>query len=201
MQRDLGRKLLKSSGSWAFQARAFSLVELVVVIAILAALVALALPSFLRVRQDGQIAQAKNTLATVLKECVVGQLRGLDGGNPRLSVVPSSNASLTGFRLALEDSGGVLVYSDDPRYGSLRCFQVPSGYSSPQFIMRAEPTTLTPRGNGAFPSFQINFNPSTSTTTKNCTYYSPDTDVYAEGCMPSFRPPPGYSGPLFGTWD
>ena len=201
MHRDLSKYPFRGSCPESYQGKAFSLLELVVVIAILAILVAIALPNFIRVRQDGQISQSKNALATILKECVVAQLRGIDGGNPRLSAIPSSRASLSGYKLAVEDSSGTLVYSSDARYGSLRCFQVPVGYTNSQFIMRAEPTILTSRGNGAFPSFQINFDPSTASTTKNCTYFSPDREVYSEGCIPSFRPPPGYSGPLFGEWD
>ena len=54
----------------------FSLIELVVVIAVLAILSAVALPNFLGVQKDGQVAAAKNTLATIIKECVTSGLRG-----------------------------------------------------------------------------------------------------------------------------
>ena len=53
-----------------------SLIELVVVIAVLAILAAVALPNFLGVQKDGQVAAAKNTLATMVKECAVSGLRG-----------------------------------------------------------------------------------------------------------------------------
>ena len=52
----------------------FSLIELVVVIAVLAILAAVAIPNFLNVQKDGQIAAAKNTLATIVKECVTSEL-------------------------------------------------------------------------------------------------------------------------------
>ena len=55
--------------------KGFSLIELVVVVAILAILAAIALPNFLGVSKDGQIAAAKNTLATIVKECAVKDTR------------------------------------------------------------------------------------------------------------------------------
>ena len=54
----------------------FSLIELVVVIAILGILIAIALPNFLNVQKDAKINQAKNALATIVKECNVANLRG-----------------------------------------------------------------------------------------------------------------------------
>ena len=45
----------------------FSLIELVVVIAILGILIAIALPNFLNVQKDAKINQAKSTLANLVK--------------------------------------------------------------------------------------------------------------------------------------
>ena len=42
----------------------------------MAILAAVALPNFLGVQKDGQVAAAKNTLATMVKECVTSGLRG-----------------------------------------------------------------------------------------------------------------------------
>jgi len=53
----------------------FSLIELVVVIAILGILIAIALPNFLNVQKDAQINQAKNALAGIIKECNVKMTR------------------------------------------------------------------------------------------------------------------------------
>ena len=53
----------------------FSLIELVVVIAILGILIAIALPNFLNVQKDAKINQAKNSLVGVIKECAVSEAR------------------------------------------------------------------------------------------------------------------------------
>jgi len=45
------------------------------VIAILGVLIAIALPNFLNVQKDAQISQAKNALASIVKECAVSEAR------------------------------------------------------------------------------------------------------------------------------
>ena len=49
----------------------FSLIELVVVVAVLAILAAIAIPSFTAIQDNAAQAAAKNTIATVAKECAV----------------------------------------------------------------------------------------------------------------------------------
>lgn len=75
----------------------FSLIELVVVIAVLAILSAVALPNFLGVQKDGQIAAAKNTLATVVKECVTSGLRGT---GTSFASVQSTQGKLNGYTMS-----------------------------------------------------------------------------------------------------
>jgi prepilin-type N-terminal cleavage/methylation domain-containing protein len=75
----------------------FSLIELVVVIAVLAILSAVALPNFLGVQKDGQIAAAKNTLATIVKECVTSGLRGT---GTSFASVQSTQGKLNGYTMA-----------------------------------------------------------------------------------------------------
>ena len=76
---------------------AFSLIELVVVVAVLAILAAVALPNFLGVQKDAQVATAKNTLATIVKECVTSSLRGT---GTSWASIQSTQGKINGFTLA-----------------------------------------------------------------------------------------------------
>jgi len=80
----------------------FSLIELVVVIAVLAILAAVALPNFLGVQKDGQIAAAKNTLATVVKECVTQGLR--QTSTPTSADIQADNGKLNGYTISMTGS-------------------------------------------------------------------------------------------------
>ena len=51
----------------------FSLIELVIVIAVLAILSAVAIPSFLGVRYSAKVSAVKKSLVNILKECVVAE--------------------------------------------------------------------------------------------------------------------------------
>lgn len=62
----------------------FSLIELVVVVAVLAVLVAVALPNFTLITHKAKVNQGKNALVTALKECKVTE-------------ADSGNATHTGF--------------------------------------------------------------------------------------------------------
>lgn len=72
----------------------FSLIELVVVVAVLAVLAAVALPAFLNVNKDAQIAAAKNTLATIVKECSVSDARN---GSTTASDTKADDGKLNGY--------------------------------------------------------------------------------------------------------
>ncbi len=51
----------------------FSLIELVIVIAVLAILSAVAIPSFVGVRQSAKVSAVKKSLINILKECLVAE--------------------------------------------------------------------------------------------------------------------------------
>ena len=59
--------------------KGFSLIELVVVVAVLAILSAIALPNFLSITDEASVNGVKNTLATIVKECAVKIARGETG--------------------------------------------------------------------------------------------------------------------------
>ena len=67
--------------------KGFSLVELVVVIAVLAILSAVAIPSFTGVRNNAKVAAVKNSLINIIKECMVAEAEL--GVNPNFSNIAS----------------------------------------------------------------------------------------------------------------
>ena len=79
----------------------FSLIELVVVVAVLAILAAVALPNFLGVQKDAQVATAKNTLATIVKECVTSSLRGT---GTSFDSIQTTQGKINGFAIGSVDN-------------------------------------------------------------------------------------------------
>ena len=55
----------------------FSLIELVIVIAVLAILSAVAIPSFVGVRNSAKVSAVKKSLVNILKECLVAESNAL----------------------------------------------------------------------------------------------------------------------------
>ncbi len=76
----------------------FSLIELVVVIAILGILIAIALPNFLNVQKDAKINQAKAVLVQLVKECAVSEARELGS---TFANITSDDGNLGDYKIAV----------------------------------------------------------------------------------------------------
>jgi type IV pilus assembly protein PilA len=155
----------------------FSLIELVVVIAILGILIAIALPNFLNVQKDAKINQAKTTLANLVKECSVAEAREkitefstttTDDGNlgDYTIVVPTVTAA-TGTPLADGAFDGTNVAKTD----TASCY-----------VAAAVPGAATSvPANWKLPAFAISYDPATGSIQKFCALGA-DAGHYDDGC-------------------
>ena len=176
------------------RAKGFSLIELVVVIAILGVLLAIAMPKFISITDDAKINQAKNSLATIIKECSVASLRGK---STLLKDISSAQANLSGFTLKV---GGYT--QSDPEYGNSDCYQsIRWPANSPRALgtqVYATPDDLVPgESYTKVPEFMIVYKPSTGETFKVCTYVEAD-GVSPLGCTPTVSNP--FTGDVIGEW-
>jgi len=189
------RLLLKTPRERYKRSLGFSLIELVVVIAILGILSAIALPRFGDVRKDGQIAQAKNSLVTIVKECNIASIRGK---STTLRDISSANGQLPGFILSSQGDFG-----DDFLNGD--CFRDVAGESKIAInAMADEPTQELALEK--LPIYSVTFSAETGDVEKLCKI-SEDT-AYTKGCSATFTQctkdafgsPICPSGNGIGTW-
>lgn len=164
-------------------AAGFSLIELVIVIAVLGILAAISFPVFNNIQKDAKIAQAKNALAVIVKECAVHAARGK---NYTLGDLSSAKASLSGYRL--EYAGNV---QGTPAFDAIRCIDAISNnfYANPTVFVAGT-------SHGATPWFMIKYNIASGSVDRKCGYYEGIQGVYFEGCsQPVSQCPPPCNGP------
>jgi len=144
----------------------FSLIELVVVIAILGILIAIALPNFLGVQKDAKVNQAKNALATILKECAVKGVRtgsetvGVSTGVGPTALVQAVAANLNDYTIRVSNASNGTVMATSADADCMTAYAV--------------------NNTGTLPNFSIETNNS-GATVKQCWSGSD----YNEGCFAS----------------
>ena len=99
----------------------FSLIELVIVVAVLAALSAIAIPSFVNIQEKARVTAAISSLTTVVKECAVKYADDPDTTHTfavvSLQGYDSLESSKTNGQECLTDSGSyTATSSDDSKY-------------------------------------------------------------------------------------
>ena len=139
----------------------FSLIELVVVIAVLAILSAVAIPAFNGVQANARASAAKNGLVNVVKECIVLGTDN-DSTNDNLDSSATFNGDFRGYTLQVRTGSGLTAASA----GS--CYQVEAVPDAGNSAQEAE--------------FTIILN-ADGTSDKTCTQPSPP-DI-APGCSTS----------------
>lgn len=150
----------------------FSLIELVVVIAVLAVLTAIALPNFLGVSDDASVRAAQQAVITAFKECQVQKARGNTSATANfeptvmtdftVSAIPA--ASLVTTALA-----GLPAAADRDK-----CFVVAAGSSTMNNFL------VIPNNAGKFPQFMVS-----AENVKNCVTGGPIATygkTYNVGC-------------------
>ena len=155
----------------------FSLIELVVVIAILGILIAIALPNFLNVQKDAKINATLNLLTTIVKECKVVEIRGND--NPTIDDTGSGRSrkdkntygdAYGGYGFTYDTS----LVSNRGITGRTTCFTLAAKSDTP-------PNTAI----GILPHFMISYDSNTGETERDCKVDSA-TSTYNNGkCDPS----------------
>ena len=153
----LQKKLLKILRSKE-ENQGFSLVELVIVIAVLAILSAVAIPAFQGVQVRAKTAAVKNGLTNGIKECVVSS--GL-GESTQYGVSQAFNGQYQGYEVVPPNSASATAAATD-------CYSA-----------EANPI-LTERG--VLPWFNIVYTPADGSVTKTCGWWSAGTTGTPPGC-------------------
>ena len=142
--------------------KGFSLIELVIVIAVLSILGAIAIPYFDSLRKKAMIAAVKENITTIAKQCLVGEVLGESGLNYRALGWNITNTSFS-------DNGGINLGSTGyPYYFTSLGFTNPLSLDSNCISITARSRYFNNTSIGELPHFQIFFNFGTGTFEKLC---------------------------------
>ena len=133
--------------------KGFSLLELVVVVAVLAILASISVPSFLGLTRDARISAAKTSLVNIMKECLVTST--LLGREALISEIKTASTTLNPFG----DRFGLNFSSDGFTYDTSLTSNQQIVASSGCYRIAAKSTTDRVNGQdlGRYPHFMIEF--------------------------------------------
>ena len=142
--------------------KGFSLIELVIVIAVLSILGAIAIPYFDSLRKKAMIAAVKENITTIAKQCLAGEVLGESGLNYRALGWNNTNTSFS-------DNGGINLGSTGyPYYFISLGFTNPLSLDSNCMSITARSRYFNNTSIGELPHFQIFFNFGTGKFEKLC---------------------------------
>jgi len=160
------------------QRNGFSLIELVVVIAILGILIAIALPNFLNLQKDAKINATLNLLTSVVKECKIVEIRGNE--NPTIDDTRTGRSRKNENKY--RDAYGGYDYTWDTDLtsqvtlrGTHSCFQ----------LAAKSPTKAPAHVHGEMAHFMISYNSSTGQIERSCRVDNATTTYNNGKCDPS----------------
>ena len=155
----------------------FSLIELIVVIAVLAALTSIALPNFLRVQDDAKIAAVKQVLINIAKQCIAYRIKGNGAG----TIADMSEAS--GRLNSYGDSFGLGFGYEGFTFDSTLTSNTPLRASDGCQILAAKSNTFSDAPIGQYPHFQIDIR--SGRVLKDCVIDDPSRTFGLGHCDPS----------------